>query len=65
MRYLNCPRCHLTILERDPRVIASDCPRCLGKAGVRSPLFASSLPSGRLAHVARPSQPVAVAGKET
>jgi hypothetical protein len=40
--YLHCPRCRLTIAER-PDSLLVNCPRCLARAAVVSPLFASPL----------------------
>lgn len=40
--YLHCPRCHVTIAER-PDSLLVNCPRCLARAAVVSPLYASSL----------------------
>ena len=61
MTYLNCPRCHLAILERVMRLLAGDCPRCLAREGVRSLMFASPLPYRELTN-AGPTEPVAQSG---
>ncbi len=51
MPYLNCPRCHLTKMERVIKLFAGDCPRCLGRDGIHIPLFASRLPYQELTNV--------------
>jgi hypothetical protein len=48
MRYLNCPRCHLSIEQRRGRPALQDCPRCVAKLGETTPLFRSPLPSSLL-----------------
>ena len=48
VRYLNCPRCRLSIRPRalSPRVV--HCPRCTARTGALVELFASTLPAERL-----------------
>jgi len=51
MTYLNCSRCHLAILEPALTLSTGLCPRCLGREGVHSPMFASPLPYRELVGV--------------
>lgn len=43
MTYLHCPRCRLAINSRAPYLTMTQCPRCLARAAIRTPLFASAL----------------------
>ena len=44
MPYLTCPRCRLTIRIRAPYLTLRNCPRCLGRAGLPTPMYVSSAP---------------------
>lgn len=59
MRYLNCPRCGLSVRVRgDGRPQWEHCPRCLGRAGVAIPVHTSVRPT--LVEIPRPCErPVA------
>jgi tRNA G26 N,N-dimethylase Trm1 len=41
--YLHCPRCRLAIKCRADNLTLTDCPRCLARAAIAAPLFASPL----------------------
>lgn len=41
--YLHCPRCRLAIKCRADNLTLIDCPRCLARAAIAAPLFASPL----------------------
>lgn len=43
MTYLHCPRCRLTIKCRAHYLMLTNCPRCLARAAIASPLSASPL----------------------
>ncbi len=43
MTYLHCPRCRLAIKSRADYLGPTNCPRCLARAAIASPLFASAL----------------------
>jgi len=42
--YANCPRCRLSIVVRANALMPRHCPRCIGRARVLAPMFASPLP---------------------
>jgi hypothetical protein len=42
--YSNCPRCKLSVPVRASMIAPRHCPRCIGRAGVVSPMFESPLP---------------------
>jgi hypothetical protein len=42
MSYLSCPRCRLTIRIRAPYLAIRNCPRCLARAGLPTPMYVSS-----------------------
>jgi len=44
MSYANCPRCRLSIVVRAATLAPRHCPRCIGRARVLAPMFASPLP---------------------
>jgi hypothetical protein len=44
MSYLTCPRCRLSIRIRAPYLMLRNCPRCLGRAGLPTPMHVSSGP---------------------
>lgn len=44
MSYLTCPRCRLTIGIRAPYLTMRNCPRCLGRAGLPTPMYVSPRP---------------------
>ena len=44
MSYLSCPRCRLTIRIRAPYLVMRNCPRCLARAGLPTPMYASPGP---------------------
>jgi hypothetical protein len=48
MTYLHCPRCRLAIRCRAHYLTLTNCPRCLARAGIVSPLFASPLDAHEL-----------------
>lgn len=49
MIYLHCPRCRLAIACRaDYLMILTNCPRCLARAAITAPLFASPLNGAEL-----------------
>jgi hypothetical protein len=41
MSYLSCPRCRLTIRIRAPYLAMRNCPRCLARAGLPTPMYAT------------------------
>ncbi|HWC27716.1 MAG TPA: hypothetical protein VG474_14095 [Solirubrobacteraceae bacterium] len=41
--YLHCPRCRLAVTCRATYLTLTNCPRCLARAALVSPLFASPL----------------------
>lgn len=43
MTYQHCPRCRLAIRCRAPYLLLTNCPRCLARTGIASPLFCSPL----------------------
>lgn len=43
MSYLNCSRCGLSLLSRNPQTDPEYCPRCVARARVLQPLFRSPL----------------------
>jgi len=43
MSYLHCARCRLAITRGVNCVSPTNCPRCLARAAVTSPLFGSTL----------------------
>jgi hypothetical protein len=45
MSYLSCPRCRLTIRIRAPYLVLRNCPRCLARAGLPTPMYTSVGPS--------------------
>ena len=44
MAYLNCGRCGLEIRVRAPFLTIKNCPRCLARAAIVTPLVLSSTP---------------------
>jgi len=54
MTYLHCPRCRLAIKCRAEYLILTNCPRCLARTAITSPLFVSPLDGAEL-HAARDS----------
>jgi tRNA G26 N,N-dimethylase Trm1 len=54
MTYLHCRRCRLAIRCRAHYVLLSTCPRCLARAAIVSPLFASPLDDVALHAAAEP-----------
>jgi len=46
--YLHCPRCRLAIRCRAQYLTMTNCPRCMARAAVASPLFASPLNAAEL-----------------
>lgn len=48
MTYLHCPRCRLAIKCRAHYLMLTNCPRCLARAAITSPLFASPLSATEL-----------------
>ncbi len=42
MTYLHCPRCRLAIRSRADYLGPTNCPRCLARAAIASPLFQSA-----------------------
>jgi hypothetical protein len=44
MSYLTCPRCRLSIHVRAPYLMLRNCPRCLGRVGLPTPMYVSSGP---------------------
>lgn len=53
MTYLQCPRCRLAIRCRAHYLMLTNCPRCLARAAVVSPLSASVLRPAELGAAAR------------
>lgn len=47
-RYLNCPRCRLSIRPRAMSLQLVHCPRCSARTNTLVELFASPLPAERL-----------------
>ncbi|MFZ0383663.1 MAG: hypothetical protein WCD11_30145 [Solirubrobacteraceae bacterium] len=47
-RFLNCPRCGLSIRPRAPWLAIEHCPRCMARAQIPVTLFASPLPPAEL-----------------
>ena len=59
--YQHCPRCRLAIRRRAHYLTLKNCPRCLARAGIVSPMFTSPLNAMELrASDARPPAPVAI-----
>jgi tRNA G26 N,N-dimethylase Trm1 len=48
MSYLHCPRCRLAIKCRAHYLTLTNCPRCLARAQIVSPLFTSPLTAREL-----------------
>jgi hypothetical protein len=48
MTYLHCPRCRLAIRCQAQYLTMTNCPRCLARAAVASPLFSSPLTAAQL-----------------
>jgi len=48
MSYLHCPRCRLAIRCRAHYLTLTNCPRCLARAQIVAPLFASPLSAREL-----------------
>jgi hypothetical protein len=48
MRYLNCPRCGLTIRPKVLWIARRHCPRCQARGGTLVELFSSRLPAAAL-----------------
>ena len=48
MTYQHCPRCRLAIRCRASFLSLTNCPRCLARAGLASPLFFSPLTAEEL-----------------
>ena len=48
VRYLNCPRCRLSIRPRALSLQHVHCPRCAARTNTLVELFASPLPAERL-----------------
>jgi tRNA G26 N,N-dimethylase Trm1 len=46
--YLHCPRCRLAINCRAAYLTLTNCPRCLARAAIASPLFMSGLNASEL-----------------
>jgi len=44
MADLKCPRCHLSIRIRAPYLLMRNCPRCLARAGLPTPMYLSPPP---------------------
>lgn len=59
MAYLNCSRCGLSLLSRNPTIEPEHCPRCLARSRVLQPLFRSPLSLRALAGEAAPASPAA------
>lgn len=48
MSYLHCPRCRLAIRCRAHYLMLTNCPRCLARAQIVTPLFTSPLSAREL-----------------
>jgi len=59
--YANCTHCHLSIKVRQPWAAPEECPRCIGRLRLASPMFQSPVPYRLLA--TDPSAP-AVGGRD-
>jgi hypothetical protein len=45
MTHLTCPRCRLSIAIRAPYLMIRNCPRCLARAGLPTPMYATPSPA--------------------
>jgi hypothetical protein len=48
MTYQHCPRCRLAVRCRASYLTLTNCPRCLARAGIVSPMFTSPLNAAEL-----------------
>jgi tRNA G26 N,N-dimethylase Trm1 len=55
--YQHCPRCRLAIRCRATYLSLTNCPRCLARAGIVSPLFHSPLNAMELRAAEPPEDP--------
>jgi hypothetical protein len=44
MRYLNCPKCGLSVIQRPGVSSDPSCPRCRGRSGVAVPMYETEGP---------------------
>jgi hypothetical protein len=58
MSYLSCPRCRLTIRIQAPYLVMRNCPRCLARAGLPTPMYVSSGHRDAIPAVDEPPPPV-------
>jgi tRNA G26 N,N-dimethylase Trm1 len=48
MTYLHCPRCRLAVRCRASYLAFTNCPRCIARAAIVSPMFSSPLDGAQL-----------------
>ena len=67
MTYLHCPRCRLAVRCRASYLTFTNCPRCIARAAIVSPMFSSPLDGAQLRAAARErlDPPHPLAGPET
>jgi hypothetical protein len=53
MPYQHCPRCRLAIRSRASYLMLENCPRCLARAGIPTPMFVSPLNATQLRTIER------------
>ncbi|HEV7805596.1 MAG TPA: hypothetical protein VGO80_07260 [Solirubrobacteraceae bacterium] len=54
MTYLHCPRCRLAVRCRASYLAFTNCPRCIARAAIVSPMFSSPLDGAQLRATERP-----------
>ena len=57
MIYLHCPRCRLAVRCRANYLMFSNCPRCIARAAIATPMFSSPLDAHELRAAQRTSDP--------
>jgi len=57
MTYLHCPRCRLAVRCRASYLAFSNCPRCIARAAIASPMFSSPLDALELRAMQRERDP--------
>jgi tRNA G26 N,N-dimethylase Trm1 len=56
MTYLHCPRCRLAVRCRASYLTFTNCPRCIARAAIVSPMFSSPLDGTQLRATDRAQQ---------
>jgi tRNA G26 N,N-dimethylase Trm1 len=57
MTYLHCPRCRLAVRCRASYLTFSNCPRCIARAAIATPMFTSPLDAHELRVAQRATDP--------